>query len=110
MAESGQVRVENNTLVANRRGLELATRRPRTKEHPDWKLQDVTISRNIFADNTEGGIVNTGSPIQVSADHIHSDTNFFASKIAYLWPVDNHSRGTLSTATIFSWTTRTRSG
>lgn len=102
VAESGQVRVENNTLVANRRGLELRNLVDRaTKEHPDWKLRDVTISRNIFADNTEGGIVNTGSPIRVSADRIRSDTNFFAGKIAYLWFVDKHSRGTLSMANDF---------
>ena len=71
------------------------------KEHPDWKLRDVTISRNIFADNTEGGIVNTGSPIGVSADRIRSDANFFAGKTAYLWPVDKHFRGTLSMANDF---------
>jgi parallel beta-helix repeat protein len=99
IGESSNVLIENNTLARNKYGIQLRNMSGRSGLYGSttpgpagpgnvWKLANVDIRRNIIAQNSAGGILNSFTPLDVVQDKITSDSNlFFRNEAMVLWPL-----------------------
>jgi parallel beta-helix repeat protein len=93
VGESTNILIANNTLVGNKDGIDLRNIPNRTGPgvaSPDgkWKVANVEIKRNIIAQNTRAGIINSFVPIDVAQDKITSDYNlYFRNGTLIQWPL-----------------------
>jgi hypothetical protein len=90
VGESSRGRIEQNTLVGNRSGIELRNIQGRGQNADGslWQTSDIAIRRNVIAQNTEAGISNSVFPLDVAKDRISSDSNLFFQNGAIIgWPV-----------------------
>jgi parallel beta-helix repeat protein len=93
IAESANVMIENNTLVANKYGIDLRNISGRkgaglTEAQGSFKVANVSIRRNIIAQNEAAGIINSFSPIGIVENRVKSDSNlFFKNSAIVIWPV-----------------------
>jgi parallel beta-helix repeat protein len=84
-AESSNGTIENNTVVGNKYGIQL---RNIPGRGPDWKTSNITIQRNVIAENAEAGIISSLGPLDIAHDRIASDANlFFQNGAMVVWPL-----------------------
>jgi len=110
VAESGDVTIENNTLVANKYGLELRNVSGRTGAglapgQASFEVVNVSIAGNVFADNLAAGFANTFGGLDIARNHIASDKNlFFRNSAMVMWPSKQTSGSTVKMDASNDWT------
>jgi hypothetical protein len=97
VAESSNATIENNTLVANKYGIDLRNIPGRkgpglTEAQGTFKTANVSIRHNIIAQNQAAGIINSFLEIDLGENKVQSDSNIFFKNAAILiWPVKQGS-------------------
>jgi parallel beta-helix repeat protein len=83
-AESSNGTIENNTVVGNKDGIQL--RNIPGRGETGWKTANITIQRNVIAQNAEAGILSSLGPLDVTRDRITSDANlYFQNGTMVVW-------------------------
>lgn len=93
VAESNQAEVVNNTCAFNQYGINLRNMLGRSYRNVMvYKLGDINLSHNLFANNHTAGIVNSWEPIDTKTQNIRSSDNvFYRNGTMVSWVVENKS-------------------